>query len=128
MDWEPLLEAARTARENAYAPYSGFQVGSALAAGNGEIYAGANVENATYGLTICAERSAIASAVVEGVRQVTAVAVVTAASPPSPPCGPCLQSLAEFAGPDLPILLANLEGERRELCLRDLFPDPFKLP
>jgi cytidine deaminase len=124
MNWEPLVAAARTARANAYAPYSRFPVGAALAMDDGRIFAGCNVENRSYGLTICAERNALAAAVVAGSRHVVAVAVVTDSSPPAPPCGLCLQALSEFAA-DLPVLLTNVSGERRELKLSDLLPYPF---
>ncbi len=128
MDWAPLVTAARQAREHAYAPYSGFQVGAALLMEDGSVSAGCNMENRTYGVTICAERVALASAVARGLRQPRAVAVVTDASPPSTPCGQCLQSLAEFSGPDLSILLVNLDDERREHTLERLLPHPFVLP
>ena len=128
MDWAPLVTAARQAREHAYAPYSEFQVGAALMMEDGSVSIGCNMENRTYGLTICAERVALGSAVRLGLREPQAVAVVTDASPPSTPCGLCLQSLAEFADLDLPILLVNLEDERREHKLGELLPHPFVLP
>src|SRR3954465_12059237 len=101
MDWEPLVAAARAARERAYAPYSHFAVGAALLMEDGSIWAAANVENCIPALSICAERNAMAAAASAGLRHPQAVAVVTATSPPSPPCGLCRQTLAEFAN-DLP--------------------------
>ncbi|MGB6335289.1 MAG: cytidine deaminase, partial [Thermoanaerobaculia bacterium] len=82
----------------------------------------------TYGLTLCAERVAVAAAVARGARRAQAIAVVTDTSPPAPPCGLCLQTMAEFAGPELPILLVNLDGEQVEHKLQDLLPHPFELP
>lgn len=122
------MKRAVAVRELAYAPYSHFLVGASLLMEDGRIYDGCNVENRGYGLTICAERTAIVSAVATGNRSPRAIAVATETSPPSPPCGMCLDTLAEFADPDLPVLLTNLAGEREELRLRDLFPRPFVLP
>ncbi len=127
-DWAALVAAAGEARSRAWAPYSGFAVGAALATASGTVFAGCNVENRSYGGTICAERVALGSAVAAGERQLTAVAVLTDASPPSLPCGLCLQSLTEFAGPELPIRLVNPAGESRDFTLGDLLPHPFKLP
>lgn len=124
MDWEPLVAAALAVRERAYAPFSRFAVGAALATAGGEIVAGCNVENRSYGLTVCAERNALAAAVARGERRFTALAVATASSPPAPPCGPCREVLAEFCD-DLPILLVNDAGERRLTSLAALFPDRF---
>lgn len=127
MDWDALYQAALDARTRAYAPYSKFKVGAALLTRDGEIYHGCNVENRTFGLTICGERTAIASAVADGHRDYQAIAVVTDTSPPAVPCGLCLEMMNEFAA-DLPILAANLAGERRYLRLRELFPTPFEWP
>lgn len=126
MDWDPLVAAAEQARSRAYAPYSRFAVGAAVLMGDGSIHPGCNVENRSYGLTICAERVALAAAVVRGERQPRAIAVVTDTDPPSPPCGLCLQALAELAE-DLPILLANPQGDRQEVRLSQLLPNPFRL-
>ncbi len=127
IDWESLLEAARAVRAHAYAPYSRFQVGAALLAENGQVFAGCNVENRSFGLCICAERSAVATAVSAGQRRFRAVVVVTGCTPPAAPCGMCRETLAEFGG-DLPVLLANLEGERQEYRLADLLPRQFLWP
>ncbi|HVS65448.1 MAG TPA: cytidine deaminase [Thermoanaerobaculia bacterium] len=127
MDWEPLIEAACRARERSHSPYSGFAVGAALLASDGSIHVGCNVENRSYGLTVCAERTAVCSAVAAGNRDFEAIVVVADATPPARPCGLCLDTLAEFE-PDLPILLVNLAGERVELRGRDLLTQPFALP
>jgi cytidine deaminase len=124
INWNELVAAATAARERAYAPYSRFQVGAALLDDAGRVHAGANVENASYGLTVCAERSAIFAAVSGGVRRFVALAVVTSISPPATPCGACRQVLREFA-PDLEIVTANLAGERRFTDLATLLPESF---
>lgn len=121
---DDLLAAARRARASAYAPYSRFAVGAAVLAGSGQIYAGANVENASYGLTICAERAAIFAAISTGERQIRAVAVVTDAETATPPCGACRQVIWEF-GKDALIVAENRRSERREWSIRDLLPDAF---
>lgn len=126
MDWQPLLAAATTARARAHAPYSRFAVGSAVLTASGAIHAGCNVENRSYGATVCAERVALGSAVAAGDREPEAVVVVAESSPPAPPCGLCLQALSEFAESELPVLLVNPAGERRELRLGDLLPHPFR--
>jgi cytidine deaminase len=125
MDWDRLIQAARDARERSYAPYSRFRV--ALAAADGTLYTGCNVENRSFGLTMCAERVAVARAVADGKKSFRALAVVTDASPPATPCGMCRETLTEFAD-DLPVMVANLAGERREYRLRDLHPSPFEWP
>jgi cytidine deaminase len=119
-----IVGAARAARAHAYAPYSKFRVGAAVAAG-GRVFAGSNVENASYGATICAERAAIAAAVNAGVRRLGAVAVASGTTPPTPPCGICLQTLAEFGGPDLPVTLAGARGAVVETTLGELLPRGF---
>ena len=125
---DELAARALEARERAYAPYSGYQVGSAVLGDDGAIYPGANVENASYGLALCAERSAVAAAVMGGARRIDAVAVATASSPPAAPCGMCLQTLSEFAGDPaaLRVILVNPQGERRELSLADCLPHGFR--
>jgi cytidine deaminase len=122
---EALLEAAREARENAYAPYSRFLVGAAVLTDDGEIFAGANVENASYPLSVCAERSAVQRAVSEGARRLVAVAVV-GSSPDGPtwPCGGCRQVLHEFAL-DLLVVSEAPGGMRHERELTELLPDAF---
>jgi cytidine deaminase len=123
---DALLAVALEAKDRAYAPYSRFHVGAAALAG-GKIHPGANVENASYGLSLCAERSAVAHAVLEGARTIDAIAVASDISPPAAPCGMCLQTLAEFA-PDpkkLRVVLGNPRGERRAFTLADLLPHGF---
>jgi cytidine deaminase len=126
---ETLLAAASDARERAYAPYSRYHVGAAVLGDNGKIYAAANVENASYGLSICAERNAISAAILDGARHVLACAVVTASSPPAAPCGMCRQTLSEFSPrppTELPIALANADGERRNTRLSAILPLAFR--
>jgi cytidine deaminase len=119
-----LIEAAKQARENAHAPYSNFRVGAALRSASGRIFGGCNVENATYGLTTCAERVAIFKAVSEGERGFSAIAVVTDTEVLTPPCGACRQLIWEFCG-DIPVSLANLKGKIEVIQMRELFPRPF---
>ncbi len=128
MKWEPLLATALEARRHAHSPYSGFAVGAAVETESGQIFGGANVENRSFGVTLCAERSAFAAAVSAGHRLFRAIAVVTDSSPPSAPCGICRETMVEFCGPQTPILLSNPEGERRFLTLGELFPEPFRFP
>src|SRR5262245_17808179 len=118
-----LLELARAARLNAFAPYSHFAVGAALLADDGRVFTGCNIENATYGLTVCAERVAVFKAVSEGARKFTGIAVITGADTLTSPCGACRQILWEFAG-NIPVLLTNLKGARQEVAMRVLFPLP----
>lgn len=120
-----LVEAARRARENAVCSYSGFAVGAALETTDGAVFGGCNVENGTYGLTVCAERVAIWKALSEGVRGFRAVAVVTAAAEPTPPCGACRQILWEFAG-DIDVVSSTLDGKAKRFKLRELLPEPFE--
>ena len=121
---ETLISAARQARENAHAPYSNFRVGAALRAASGRIFGGCNVENATYGLTVCAERIAIFKAISEGERGFDAIAVVTDTDRLTPPCGACRQLIWEFCG-DVPVILANLNGKTEVIPMRELYPKPF---
>jgi cytidine deaminase len=120
-----LVRSARAARARAYAPYSGFRVGAAVRAG-GRIFGGANVENGSFGLTVCAERAAVVAAVLAGERSLQAVAVASGTVPPTPPCGMCLQTLAEFAGPELPVALSGGRGTRVETTLGELLPRAFR--
>jgi cytidine deaminase len=128
MDLDPagtaLVEAARAARLHALAPFSHFQVGAALLTKEGRVFTGCNVENATYGLTVCAERVAVWKAVSEGYRAFTRVAVVADTAEPTPPCGACRQILWELGG-DLEVILANLEAPKALYRMRDLLPNPF---
>ena len=119
-----LVDAAVGAMKKAYAPYSKFRVGAALEGDNELVYIGCNVENASYGATVCAERNAIAGAVVDGCKTFTRLAIATRTSPPSPPCGLCRQVLSEFS-PDLKILLVNPQGELLRTNLRKLLPMNF---
>jgi cytidine deaminase len=122
-----LVAAARAARERAYAPYSGFRVGAALRTEQGEVITAGNVENASYGLAICAERAAVAAAVALGHRRFAAIAVAGPGPDPVPPCGACRQVLREFPhGPDLQVLCAGEAGERLLVTtLGALLPDSF---
>lgn len=121
---DALVQAALRARENAHAPFSKFKVGAAIEDSAGRIHTGCNVENATYGLTVCAERVAVWKAVSEGVRQFRRVAVVADTDMLTPPCGACRQILWEFCG-DVEIVLANLGGRSESVRLKDLLPRPF---
>jgi cytidine deaminase len=120
---EGLVEAARAVREQAYAPYSGFAVGAALLA-EGRVFTGVNVENASYPISVCAERNAVAAMVAAGGRRVDAVAVVTDGATPTPPCGGCRQCLWEF-GPEAVVLAVTLKGERSRWTLAELLPHAF---
>ena len=123
-DSERLIGAARRAREQAIADFSKFKVGAALETADGIIITGCNIENATYGLTLCAERVAMFKALSEGHRAFTRVVVVADTAEPTPPCGACRQILWEFGG-DLEVLLANLTEPKGQFRLRDLLPMPF---
>jgi cytidine deaminase len=125
-DHHELLEYARDARAQGYTPYSGFRVGAAVRTDDGSVYRGVNVENASYGLTICAERSAVFSAITAGHRRLRALAVATGSPEDvngSVPCEACLQVLSEFMDPDGAIIL----GSGEIMALRDLLPRPFKI-
>jgi cytidine deaminase len=122
-DFGALIRSAREAREAAYAPFSGFRVGAALLSKSGKVFVGCNVENISFGLTICAERAAVCAAIAAGEREFVSLAVVADSSPPVTPCGACRQVLAEFA-PALPICSANLAGDTYERSLAELLPRP----
>jgi cytidine deaminase len=126
IDWEPIIDSAKTAMKNAYAPYSDFHVGAALLTSDGKIFNGCNVENSSYGLTICAERMAVGKAVSEGYKSFKAIVVISSSNPPATPCGTCRQFLAEF-GPDLKIMCVNTDDVRNEYVLSELLPFGFKL-
>lgn len=124
MTSQDLLAAARAVRARAYAPYSDYPVGAALRTAEGDVFSGCNVENASFGLTVCAERNAVFAAVAAGQRRVVELVIVTPSA--AGPCGACRQVLAEFAGPDLPIHLAGPEGgELRTVTLGELLPGSF---
>lgn len=120
-----LLTAAREARANAYAPYSGFQVGAAVRTASGRVYAGCNVENAAYPQGLCAEAGAIAAMVAAGEHRIVDVLVMSAGPAPVVSCGGCLQKLAEFAGPEARVLSANPDGILTETTLGALLPEAF---
>ena len=121
MDFNPLLDQARAAREQAYAPYSRFAVGAALRAKSGRVFTGCNVENLSFGLTICAERNALFAAIAAGEREFDVIAIVADSRQPVTPCGACRQVLAEFS-PQLAICCANLEGQTFTSDLGQLLP------
>jgi cytidine deaminase len=123
-EYEALIVAAKKARDNAHAPFSNFKVGAGLRAASGKTYGGCNVENATYGLTVCAERIAIFKAISEGELKFDAIAVVTDTDTLTPPCGACRQLIWEFCG-DVPVVMSNLKGKVEVIFMRDLFPKPF---
>jgi cytidine deaminase len=121
---DQLVAAARTARLHAVSDFSGFKVGAAVETDTGEIITGCNIENATYGLTVCAERVAIFKALSDGKRSFTRIAVVADTQDPTPPCGACRQIIWEFCG-DVPVVLANLTEIKATLAMKDLLPLPF---
>jgi cytidine deaminase len=121
MNIEELIAAARQVRENAYAPYSRFQVGAALRTTSGRIFCGCNVENLSYGLTVCAERAAVFAAIAAGETKFEAIAVVADSVQPVTPCGACRQVLAEFSS-DLQVCSANLQDQRYETTIAELLP------
>ena len=120
-----LIEKAKRSRLKAYAPYSNFKVGAALLTKSGKVYAGANVENSTFGLTVCAERVAVFKAVNRGDKNFVKIVVVTDKNPPITPCGACRQVLSEFTR-DLKIVCANLQGKVERYRLKELLPEAFE--
>lgn len=121
---QELLQQARQAREAAYAPYSNFPVGAAVLTADGRIFTGCNIENASFGATVCAERVAIFTAVAAGQRQITALAVIADTPAPVAPCGLCRQVLQEF-GPECQVVMGNLQGEYNVVKMGALLPHPF---
>jgi cytidine deaminase len=124
IDWEAMFTAAEAARKRAHAKYSKFHVGAALFCADGTIVPGCNVENASYGLTICAERSAIARMVCEG-KKLVAVAIVVDSTRPTPPCGMCRQVMAEFGPSSMEVRSRNIEGSEEKYTLGELLPHAF---
>jgi len=122
VDPQALIQAAMKARDNAYAPYSGYHVGAVALGGSGQTYTGCNVENTSYGLTVCAERVAILKAISEGEKEIAAIAVATESG--ATPCGACRQVLFEF-GPTARVVLSGEDGTWKEMALDDLLPDAF---
>lgn len=125
METKSLIEAAIEARKKAYTPYSNFKVGAALRTNSGRIYHGCNIENASYGLTNCAERTAIFKAVSEGEKDIEAIVVVGDTLEPISPCGACRQVMAEFFQKDTKIILTNLKGDKLETTIEQLLPGSF---
>src|ERR1700722_3351278 len=121
MNNSDLIKEAKKVRENAYAPYSRFKVGAAILTGTGKVFAGVNVENASYGLTICAERSAIFAAVAAGETDVVSVAIATDGTEPTLPCGACRQVLSEF-GESIQIIASTVDGKVQQFDLKELLP------
>lgn len=124
MSKEKLIEAANEARERAFAPYSNFKVGAAVETKDGEVFIGCNIESASYGLTVCAERVAIWKAVSEGKKEFKTIAVVVDTEELTPPCGVCRQIIWEFCG-DVPVILANLKGKSEVVQMKELLPRAF---
>ncbi|MFC4076728.1 cytidine deaminase [Salinithrix halophila] len=125
MDQEQLMDEAKKARKRAYVPYSQFKVGAALLSGTGVVYHGCNVENASYGLTNCAERTALFKAISEGGKDFQAMAIVADTAEPVSPCGACRQVLAELCPGDMPVYLGNLDGDSVVTAVNDLLPGAF---
>lgn len=124
MDVATLVQAARAARERAYAPYSRFAVGAAVLTASGQVFVGCNVENAAYSMCICAERTAIASAVAAGQRDIVALAVIADTARPASPCGACRQVMVEI-NPAMRVIMANMRGEVQETTAQELLPGAF---
>jgi cytidine deaminase len=123
--WESLFEQARKVRERAHAPYSRFPVGAAVLYADGSVVTGCNVENSSYGLSVCAERSALAAGVAQGRGKPVAVAIVVDTPTPCPPCGMCRQVMLEFAPKELPVRSRNLKGDEARYSLGELLPHAF---
>ncbi|MDI3478789.1 MAG: cytidine deaminase [Thermoanaerobacterium sp.] len=127
MDYQELLEKAKEAREMAYAPYSHFKVGACVITDNGNTYKGCNIENSSYGLTNCAERTALFNAYSNGDRKIKAIAVVADTDGPVSPCGSCRQVMYELGGEDLTVILGNMNGDYVVKKAKDLLPYAFSL-
>jgi cytidine deaminase len=125
MDEKQILEEAVKAREFAYVPYSKFQVGAALIAKDGKVFHGCNIENASYGMTNCAERTALFKAYSEGVTQFDILVVVADTDRPVPPCGACRQVISELCDPEMEVILTNLKGDIQRILVKDLLPGAF---
>ncbi|MBA4601213.1 cytidine deaminase [Thermoactinomyces mirandus] len=125
MNRDQLIMEAKKGRKHAYVPYSRFKVGAALLTKDGKVIHGANIENASYGLTNCAERTAVFKAVSENEHSFSAIAIVADTKDPVSPCGACRQVLAEFCDPDMPVYLSNLKGDVRETTVGQLLPYAF---
>ncbi|TET80184.1 cytidine deaminase [candidate division TA06 bacterium] len=124
MDEQELIRMAHKAREKAYAPYSKFKVGAALLTKTDRVYTGSNVENKSYGLTVCAERNAVSAAISDGERDFVAIVISSTSKPPAPPCGACRQVLKEFSG-DIKVIMVNAAGDRKIRTVAELLPEPF---
>jgi cytidine deaminase len=122
---EKFVELAREARQYAHAPYSRFEVGAAVECRDGRIFTGANIENSSYSLTLCAERVALVKAISEGAQEITRIAVIADTHGPIPPCGACRQVMLELCGPETIVVMANLLGQLDTRTLRELVPVPF---
>ena len=122
---EELIQLALQARDFAYTPYSGFKVGAVVEGRGGQLYSGCNIENSSYGLSICAERIALGKAISEGVRSFSLLVVVADTHSPIPPCGACRQMILELCGEDLLVIMANLQGQMISQTIKDLLPAPF---
>lgn len=125
MDYERLIELAKEAREKAYVPYSHFKVGACVLTEDGKIYKGCNIENASYGLTNCAERTALFNAYSSGDTRIKAIAVVADTEKPVPPCGACRQVMLELGGEELIVILCNMKGDFKVTTVKELLPGAF---
>ena len=125
MDNQELIKLAIDAKEKSYSPYSNFRVGAALLTKDGKVYQGANIENAAYGVTICAERTAVFAAKLEGIDEFSTIAVTSDSNDYIPPCGSCRQVLLELCGEELEVLITNGNGEMKSLKLKELLPFSF---
>lgn len=125
MEERDLVELANNAKENAYAPYSGFRVGAALISANGKVFTGCNIENASFGATVCAERTAVFKAVSEGENKIDAIAIISDSKEIVFPCGICRQVLAEFGSGNMKVICAGVDQNYKVYCLNELLPNAF---